>query len=77
MTISDKLGSTQKACEESVMNNESLYLRLLPSVNGYNMKGTSLDLVYADGADAMTFIPGGAQGGQGSQGSQGGGNQGS
>ena len=64
MTIPDKLGSTQKACDESVMNQESLYFGFcLPSM-AYALKGYS-DLIYADSATAMTFIPSGSQGGQG------------
>jgi len=48
MTISEKLTSTLQACEQSVMDQESLYFRLLPTVTGYNLNQGKLDLIYAD-----------------------------
>jgi heat shock protein HslJ len=66
MTISDKLVSTMMACEQSVMTNESLYFRLLTTVNAYALNGGKLDLIYADGHNAMTFTSRSDRGGQGS-----------
>ncbi|MFL5733283.1 MAG: META domain-containing protein [Chloroflexia bacterium] len=65
MTISNNLGSTQKACAGPVMANEQLYFRLLLTVNAYVLNQGKLDLVYADGHNAMTFTAGAARGGQG------------
>ena len=68
MTISDKLTSTQVFCGQPVMTQESLYFRLLPTVNAYRMDQGKLDLIYSDGHNAMTFISGASQGGTSGQG---------
>src|SRR5436190_12560214 len=60
--------STMMACPETVMNNEQLYFRLLPTVNAYSLNVGKLDLIYAGGHNAMTFIPGPGKGSQGGQG---------
>jgi heat shock protein HslJ len=68
LTIADNLISTMMACEESVMAREQQYFRNLTSVNGYALNQSKLDLIYADGHNAMTYIPGtdlGRPGGQG------------
>jgi heat shock protein HslJ len=67
MTIS-ALASTRKACEQAVMDQESLYFRLLPTVSSYLIDQGKLVLLYQDGHNAMTYISGGSQGGTGGQG---------
>src|SRR5262249_48785357 len=75
MTIS-KLASTQKACEQAVMDNETKYLQQLSAVNAYNVNNSKLELTYASGTttNTMTFIPGSGGSGQGSKPSTGGAN---
>ena len=70
MTIS-KVGSTQKACEQAVMDKETLYLQQLSTVNAYNVNNFKLELSYANGKNAMTFIPGSGGSGQGGTGGTG------
>jgi len=65
MTIGQNLVSTRIACEQAVMDRESLYFRLLPTVNAYQVTNGNLELLYADGHNAMTFISGASAGGTG------------
>ncbi len=55
LTIDAQIGSTMMACPDPIMQQEALFLSVLPTTTSYQMNGATLELLDAGGASVATF----------------------